>query len=238
MSQDLKQRFEQDGYIVEEGLFSEEEMSTAKEEIRKVLSEAKHLQGPKNNGVFVGLVQRSAFFKTFESDPRLVDLLQQTVGPHIEFLSDKVVLKSAEVDFGSPWHQDWPYWRGNHKISFWIALDGATPENGCLKVVPGSHKKFVDHKGDSSDGVGFGNRIDSSQIDESRAVDLIAPAGTVVLFHDLLFHSSYPNRSGRDRWALIPTYRDASEEDQEGVNRWPGAFMVSGKRTENLAQTT
>jgi len=116
---------------------------------------------------------------------------------------------------GSPWHQDWPYWEGCHKINAWIALDDATPENGCLKLVRGSHRASVAHAANVPAGDGFSNRVEANQIDESLVVTAPVPAGAAVIFHDLTLHASHPNTVHRDRWAVIATYKDAQAEDKE-----------------------
>jgi phytanoyl-CoA hydroxylase len=125
--------FDTDGFTIRRGLFTEQEVTGFKQEICRLL-ETHEAHG----GVFVGLAANSLVFRELAGDTRLLDELETILGPNIEFLSDKVVLKSAATDYGSPWHQDWPYWKGIHKVSVWIALDPATPENGCLKLLPGS----------------------------------------------------------------------------------------------------
>ncbi len=215
MNGDLAAAFARDGYIVIENLFSSDEVSAFKEECKRILENAAHADIA-NHGVFVGLSANSGVFRKAASDPRVVRVLKQIIGDRIVFLSDKVVFKSAETKFGSPWHQDWPYWEGSHKISVWIALDPAVKENGCLKVIPGSHLWGVlTHSGDASDGHGFVNRMRPEHIDESKSVSLSVSAGTAVFFHDLLLHASHPNSTGEDRWALITTYKDGNAADPE-----------------------
>jgi ectoine hydroxylase-related dioxygenase (phytanoyl-CoA dioxygenase family) len=228
--------FERDGFYVAENLFSASEVQNAKEEIRHVLADIKAEQEkfgqPRNtdNGVYVGLSIKSPLFRQLNADPRVLDIWEEIFGPNIEFWSDKVVYKSAAVDFGSPWHQDWQYWKGANKYSVWIALDDATPENGCLKFIPGSHKSVVVHAGKDEEGVGFTNRLRREDIDESKAVIVPAAKGSAVFFHDLTLHSSYPNKSGKDRWALISTYRDASKDDLL-YEFAKAAFLARGTRT-------
>lgn len=204
--------FERDGYLIVEDLFSDAEVKRFKDEVRRILDDVRD-EKDLRTGVYVGLAARSALFQELARDSRLVDPLEHIVGPNIAFFSDKIVFKDAETDYGSPWHQDWPYWKGSHKISIWIALDDATPENGCLRVIPGSHRRHVDHSGDASDGKGFGNRIRPEDIDENEAVTVALSAGSALFFHDLTLHASHQNSSGSDRWAIISTYRDATAED-------------------------
>jgi phytanoyl-CoA hydroxylase len=205
---DIAREFEENGFAVVRGMFTAAEVAEFKQETLRLLE-----THPAHAGVFVGLAANSERFRNLARDPRLLDALEPIIGPDIEFLSDKVVFKSASTDYGSPWHQDWLYWEGQHKISVWIALDLATPENGCLKMLPGSHRQAVVHDGVSPDGRSFGHRLRPDAVDESKAVVLPCEPGDAVLFHDLTLHSSFPNSSGRDRWSVISTYRSASEPD-------------------------
>ena len=217
--------FEQDGFTVCRGLLTASECAALKVEIERLL-----LNRPAHSGVFVGLAANSPVFRALAADPRLLDPLERAIGPNIEFLSDKVVFKSAAVDFGSPWHQDYPYWHGAHKVSVWLALDEATPENGCLKLLPGSHRSSVAHDGDASDGKGFGYRLADGAVDESRAVTVMCEPGDAVLFHDLTLHASFPNTTGKARWALISTYRSAAEPDLE-YDWASAAHVVRGRKS-------
>lgn len=223
----IKEQFQLNGYCVLNHLFTQKEVQELKSEINRILIEVQERKSLGANetigdndftkhGVFVGLAANSDMFREAAARPRLVEALRQILGEHIRFLSDKVALKNAEVDFGSPWHQDWPYWKGSHKLSVWIALDSATEENGCLKVIPGSHKQgAIRHTGEANDGKGFSNRMRKEEIDETRAVSLPVEAGGAVIFHDLLLHASHPNTSGKDRWALISTYSDGDADEPE-----------------------
>jgi phytanoyl-CoA hydroxylase len=228
-SASVKEAFDRDGYVILRGLFTPSEVAEMKAEAKRVLGDALTNRKPGDHGVYVGMAAKSEVFHNVAADSRLADALEAVIGPDIEFLSDKIVYKSADIGFASPWHQDWPYWEGRNKISVWIALDPATEENGCLKLMPGSHKALASHDGDSSDGHGFGYRLDQSTVDESKAVSAPCDAGDAVVFHDLTLHASHPNTSGRDRWTLISTYRSASEPDKE--YDWAvAAFMVRGKK--------
>ncbi len=209
--------FTQDGFLKVEGLFSNDEVAAFKKQIGRIL-EATRIEDSSGSvaadGVFVGLAARSDFFRQVAREPRLLDVLEPILGPNIEFLSDKVVFKGGDVEYGSPWHQDWPYWQGAHKVSVWIALDAATPENGCLKMLPGSHREAAHHEDvQTAAGEGFSLRLRPEAVDESRAVAVPAAPGDAIFFHDQTLHASFPNRSGADRWALISTYRSASEAD-------------------------
>jgi phytanoyl-CoA hydroxylase len=217
MSDGRKAQFDERGFIVLEGLFSHQEVAELKAEKEKVLEAVKQQKGEDSvkHGVYVGMTIASPMFKRAAAKPTLVAALKEVIGEQVVFLSDKVVFKDSKVDYGSPWHQDYPYWKGSHKYSVWIALDDAFQENGCLRVVPGSHKLGAVQHGGETDGNGFDNRLTADSIDPAQVVDLPAERGTAIIFHDLLFHSSYPNKSGADRVALISTYKDGTQEDPD-----------------------
>lgn len=157
--------------------------------------------------------------------PRMVEILQQLIGPDVEFLSFKAVFKNSKTAFPSPWHQDWAYWEGSTKISVWIALDDATPENGCLQLIPGSHKQVIPMK-EIEDVKGFGRRITDDQVVGMPIVTVPVPRGAGIFFHDLALHASCPNINGQDRWSVIPTYRSGAEMDSSTV--WKRSLVISG----------
>ena len=147
----------------------------------------------------------------------------ELLGPASVFLSAKAVNKGTVESRATPWHQDRPYWKGElPKYSLWIALDDAVPANGCLRVIPGSHTRRLEH------GRGEGDRFTSQAmhgVDEGRAVDVVLRAGQAVLFHDLLLHASHPGQAGHPRRSLIVTYR--AHPDEPGRDYWPGYRQLS-----------
>lgn len=210
MNRDLAAEFDRDGFVIVPHLFSRAEMAQTKAAIASVLCETGD-----HGGVFVGLSARDEVCRALHRDPRILDILATIWAPDIEFLSDKIVYKSARTDYASPWHQDWPYWHGAHKISVWLALDDATIQNGCMKLLPGSHRHVETHDAGPTVAGTFGNSVRPETVEEAQAVTAAVEAGGAVFFHDLALHASHPNASGADRWAWIGTYRDAKADDLE-----------------------
>ncbi len=156
-------------------------------------------------------------------DPRLVDPCKDLTG------EDDLVLFTEKVNFkrarkGGPiiLHQDYPYWAPFAKVArdvvtAMIFLDAASRENGCLEVVPGTHKEGVQKTWESD---GFRNReIDTTKFDMSRLVPLEVPAGSVAFFGSLLVHRSLPNTSGHDRRALLYSYQAAGNPHARDIPR-------------------
>jgi len=232
MSAQIHNTFNENGFVIVSDILTHQESQLLKAEIQTLIDAAKCKatedgQDPENvagHDVYVGLSTQSQIFRDAVKNKKILDILQVILSPNIEFLSDKAVFKSHRMDFDSPWHQDWHYWHGSHKISVWIALDDTTVGNGCLKLFPGSHKSAIIHNGEANDGRGFGYRLQPDAVDESKAVTAEVSTGSGVFFHDLTLHASHPNRIGEDRWVWIPTYRDAQTEDLP--YSWATAAMV------------
>lgn len=198
--------FNEQGFVIEPKVFSAEKC----EIMKNLCVKACQLKEETNTGVFVFNVENLPDGSIeFIGDDKIISILKDLIGEQVEFLSFKPVFKSGKIKFGSPWHQDWSYWGGSHKISIWIALDDATIDNGCLKVIPGSHKNTWEHSRISNDN-GFGNRILDEELSSEKIIDVPLKAGDALFFHDWLIHSSHENSSGKDRWSFIPTYRDKS----------------------------
>lgn len=133
-------------------------------------------------------------------DPAVLDLARTILGAEPALFADQALLKPPGIGREKPWHQDKAFFDirpGAPVVGFWIALDDTDPENGCMHVIPGSHK--------AGPALHF-NRRDFQICDtEVRRTDVMAvplPAGGCLIFDGLLHHGTPMNRSARRRWAL------------------------------------
>lgn len=144
-------------------------------------------------------------------DARFLEPCRDIVGADdVGLFTEKLNLKRAWKGGPIILHQDFPYWTGVTKAASRVAtamlfLDDATVENGCLEVVPGSHRdktpeRFV------SDGL-RAMEIDPDKYDQSRLMPVPVEAGAVIFFGPLLVHRSLPNRARADRRALLFSYQ-------------------------------
>ena len=165
--------------------------------------------------------------------PAAVDALTTVVGPNVKMMQSMLFIKS-EGRPGQAWHQDETHipTRDRSLTAIWVALDDATVENGCLWVIPGSHRAGVlypdrfqdDPRFDCTrEAYGFGHR-------DEDAVPVELPAGAAVVFDGHLLHRSLPNTGrpyGRHgmRRALVNHYMSA-----ESLLPWfpPGAGEPMG----------
>ena len=213
-SDHLCEQLHQEGFLLLAGLFGPEAVELIKNEACSVSEGG-------DSGVHVFYPPAvSEHVLAACLDAQVARILRQGGLASPEFLSVKTVVKDAERRFASPWHQDRPYWGGQDKYSLWIALDDCCRENGCLRVIPGSHREgFIEHS--SSDDNKFQNRLDADALNENDALDVCIKAGDAVLFHDCLLHASYPNSNLEERWSLIATYRDAEIGDTSTIWEHP-----------------
>src|SRR3954462_108392 len=101
-----------------------------------------HVDGDNGEGV-----RGDARFLALARDPRIVELVSDVLGDDIVLWGCHVFCKPPGDGYETPWHQDGHYWpiRPLANCTGWVALEPSTRENGCLRVVPGSHAGQVLH---------------------------------------------------------------------------------------------
>jgi phytanoyl-CoA hydroxylase len=145
--------------------------------------------------------------------PRIVDALVRVVGPNVKAMQSMLFIKS-EGKPGQAWHQDECFipTRDRSLTAVWIALDDATIENGCLWVLPGSHRRGVLYPAREQHDPRFDCTIEAYDFPyaDEDAMPVEVPAGTALIFNGYLLHRSLEN-SGRHgyRRALANHYMSA-----------------------------
>ncbi len=149
----------------------------------------------------------------FLAQPVIADALTRVIGPNVKCMQSMLFIKSAGKP-GQAWRQDEGFipTRDRSLNAAWIALDDATIENGCLWVIPGSHKHGVIWPNREHDDERFDcvvEAFDFPYTDED-AVPVEVTAGSIVFFNGYLLHRSLPNRAtGGFRRALVNHYMSA-----------------------------
>lgn len=158
------------------------------------------------------------------SNPKILDAVESLIGGEI-FANPvyNVRPKVPRVAAGDvPWHQDKSYWpdaSANPVITVWVALVEATEENGCLQIIPGTHRKrLLSYHSENYSGTGF-LELDDQHVKKGAPITVPLPAGGAVLFNDRLIHMSLPNRSNVCRWSVDLRYQDTDQErmPQHGI---------------------
>jgi phytanoyl-CoA hydroxylase len=174
--------------------------------------------------------------------PAVLDVLVEVIGPNVKMMQSMLFIKS-EGKPGQAWHQDEAHipTRDRSLTAVWIALDDATVENGCLWVIPGSHRSGVLHpvreQNDprfdcTQEAYDFGYR-------EDDAVPVELPAGAALVFDGYLLHRSLPNTGNHGmRRALVNHYMSAesllpwfppSSHEAMGILDYRDIRLVAGR---------
>jgi len=128
----------------------------------------------------------------------------------------KLMQKEPRVGGAWEWHQDYGYWYKNEflfpdqMISMMIAITDATKENGCVQIIPGTHKMGRMEHGFSGEQVGASMRFVELALQTMPLKYVELKAGDVLFFHPNLLHRSAPNLSDSSRWSIISVYNRAS----------------------------
>lgn len=137
--------------------------------------------------------------------PPLLDVLARLIGDTPVLFQDQAMLKPPLVGREKPWHQDNAYFNVPPEtpvVGVWIALDPATAENGCMHVIPGSHREGPVVHWKRRDW-----QICDTDVDSARDVMAVLRPGGCLFFHGLLHHGTPANRSAARRRALQFHYR-------------------------------
>lgn len=223
---DVKQKFWEDGYIILRNVFSQRETSILKKTVvncaemdnlyKAVKQKQEDGKYPSFESIFVmNDVFGEDVFSKATRNYKLLDTVSYLFDDDAYVYHNKVTLKYKGM-VGFKYHQDYFYWYQMgclfpNMATCFIALEHSTKENGCLKVIPGSHKLGrVEHT--LFDGFSD-SEVESERLEavKSRFVEVYAEleAGDVIMFHCNLFHGSNQNLSNTSRLSLLGCYNTA-----------------------------
>jgi phytanoyl-CoA hydroxylase len=171
------------------------------------------------------LFESDDLFEKLGKHPAIVSVVQEFLGPDIKMFRNSLLLKPPEVGSAKGMHQDSPYWpiQPMELCSCWFAIDDATPENGCMGVIPEWHLKGpLPHITVPDDFVMAPDSYDPKDT-------VLAPlkAGGGLFFHSLIPHVTAPNRSNHWRRAIALSYMSSKSRLTKPMRReFP---IVSGR---------
>ena len=192
-----------------------------------------------------GLIEMDRSWLDVAARTDILDAIGQLIGDDIVVWGSALFCKKGTGGKATPWHQDGKYWpiRPLATCTAWIAIDHSTPENGCLRIVPGSHKSrelFV-HETDESDQIVLHQAMSEAHMPAADPVDVILEPG-MISFHDVyVVHGAEPNNSGARRGGLTFRYMPTTSHfDRELAARQaqePGIVDIT-KRQLHLVRGT
>jgi len=150
------------------------------------------------------------WFDQLMRHPAILNLVRSLLGNDLMVWTTHIYPKEPGDGRFISWHQDSAHWGldSNQVLSVWVALTDATRENGCMRMLPGSHHNGqVEHQDtrDSNNILTRGQTI-SNGIEEDRSVWIELKAGEVSVHHVDMFHASTPNQSNQRRVGIAIRY--------------------------------
>ena len=155
------------------------------------------------NGISAGQLQMKGHLcfrrsYNFTFNPRILDVVEDLIGPNILSFASRFWIKGAQDGSHVTWHQDSAYFglEPNELVTVWLALTDSTPENGCVRVIPGTHTGEIYSHVETYDEKNLLARGQSiEKIDDSGAADLVLKAGQFSCHHERIVHGSNPNET-------------------------------------------
>ena len=143
-------------------------------------------------------------------NPAVTGPVSSILGPNLLAWGTSFFAKPANEPSFVSWHQDANYWglEPHDVLTAWIAFTPSLRENGCMRIVPGSHLKgSLEHKDTfSKDNLLTRGQEISVEVDEKEAKDIILSPGQMSLHHVSIVHGSDPNTSSIDRVGFAIRY--------------------------------
>jgi len=164
-------------------------------------------------------------------DARILGPVENLIGPDILCWNSIFWIKEAKSPSYVSWHQDLKYWGLDCEdlVTAWVALSPASEQSGCMRVLPGSHRKEMlphDDVYDADNMLTRGQEI-AIEVDEKISVSMALQAGQMSLHNVRLAHASGPNRSGDRRIGVSFHYMPT--RSRQLVGEWDSAALVRGE---------
>lgn len=183
--------------------------------------------------------QRDPRLLEFLLSDELLDLVEPVLGPDLGLFASAFLSKRPYRGRATPWHEDSYFWqdrfdRMDRIATVWLALDPVDRENGCMRVLAGSHLDpggeydFADPETNSFD------RVVKGSVDESRAVDFTLAANECSLHDARIIHGAEANRSPRRRAGYTIRYFSQELRFNAGHPRNAGHWLWHA-RGRNIA---
>jgi non-haem Fe2+, alpha-ketoglutarate-dependent halogenase len=195
------------GYLKPFDIFSQLEVDRNRAYFDYILAAMRVFNDGRDTYAIRGFHTRCKLIYELATDSRILDLVEDIVGPNIIVWGSQFFCKMPNDPKPVPWHQDASYWplTPARTVTVWLAIDDADAENAAMQVIPSTHKL-----GHLKWGKAKGPAILDQEIENAERygepVYLDLHAGQISLHADMLVHGSQPNRSARRRCGLTVRY--------------------------------
>jgi Phytanoyl-CoA dioxygenase (PhyH) len=235
LSPDLQAQYGSQGYYFPIRIFDESKAAELRVRFLDYFSanwdRIKNLPAREHNTVLIETHIVLNWVYRIVSDSRVLDFVEAILGPNLLVWSSAWFPKMPGDKKYISWHQDATYW-GLHPpkaTTAWIALSESVPENGCMRVIPGTHKGPLLPQIET---YAFDNALSRGQeiavkVDELKAVDLVLRPGEMSLHHIGMVHGSKANDSDKPRIGLAIRYISTDVVQDGSVQQC--AVLVRGR---------
>jgi phytanoyl-CoA hydroxylase len=164
---------------------------------------------------------RDPAFAQWATSATMATRLKQLLGPRVELSQahhNCVMTKNPSHSSVTHWHRDIRYWAFTREelVSVWLALGRERPENGCLLLLPGTHR--MDFRDDQLDTAKFlRTDLPENQPLLATQVAVELEAGDVLFFHCRLLHAAGDNRTAETKFSAVFTYHAADNPPLPGT---------------------
>lgn len=224
LSKDQIDRFRDQGFLKVGRIMEEAQADTLRHRMFDVIGGCAHGKAEAVRDFFsdekksviqiVNIWEADDLFRQHLYNPAICEMVAELIGTDtLRVWHDQVQFKPPRIGGPTDWHQDHPYWpiiQPADLVSAWVALDDADEENGCMSMVPQSHK-WGAHKGGTigTDPSSFLPTPDLSLLPPDAKIEIVPcpiKKGEVMFHHCLTWHGSPPNKSDRGRPAIAVHY--------------------------------
>lgn len=217
------QQYHRDGYIIKPQFFSEKEINKLYQVAlgdKVVKQHALDLndQAGKKTKLTLWFNPGNDIYSLLIRSERMIRSVEKILDSNspVCHFHTKLMQKEPQVGGAWEWHQDYGYWYKNQFLfpdqlaSVMIALTAANKANGCLQVIPGSHKMGRLNHGFAGEQVGADMEMVNHALAIMPVVYVELQPGDALFFHSNLLHRSEANTSDHPRWSLISCYNSLS----------------------------
>jgi len=175
--------------------------------------------------------ENDAVFGAHARSPKVLDVVESLIGPDIKLFGSQCFMKPPG-GVEKPYHQDSAYFsiEPTEIVTCWTALDDVKEDNGCMWVIPGSHRGgLLDHGREWRVGDRADKQIPDDLIDHSQERPIVMPAGSCSFHHSVLLHRSGANHSDRYRRGMAVHYMSAQSRWSDPDKPKPDYLLLRGR---------
>ncbi|MBC8081269.1 MAG: phytanoyl-CoA dioxygenase family protein [Gorillibacterium sp.] len=235
------EQYRENGYLLfQKPVFSAEKFAS----LENIFEEQLALKGNKLSDELDTPHFRDERLLDYLLSPEVLDLVEPIVGPDIALWSSHFICKDPFIGRATPWHEDSTYWKGrlssfDNIVTVWLAIDPSKKENGCMRVIPGTHHNgFSEYEEVDGQVHTFGSQI--KNVDESKAVYFELEPGHCSLHDSRIIHGAMANTSPMRRCGYTMRYFPATTKVNEDKNQDFRIWLArgedkAGNRYENVS---